>query len=149
MERFPEGKLFRNSDGVAWRTDAVNNAFIRLRVALGAIEIRRLGLVPPKLKRLRGADRKDGAKRSAQEGAVLARRKAVYDLAVGHGKKYSLYTLRHSWATHALKRGVDALTVAILMGHRNPGTLASTYQHLSQAPDYLREAAARAAGSQS
>ncbi len=32
--------------------------------------------------------------------------------------------LRHSWATHALERGVDALTVVILMGHRDPSTLA-------------------------
>lgn len=144
MEAYPEGKLFHNSDGVPWRTDAVNNAFIRLRVVLGMIEIERLKLVPPKLKRLRGADRKDEGKRAAQ--AVVARRAEIYQLAVKHGKKYSLYALRHSWATHALKRGVDALTVAILMGHRNPGTLASTYQHLSQEPTYLQGAAMRAAG---
>src|SRR5262249_9548380 len=62
------------------------------------------------------------------------------------GKKYCLYVLRHSWATRALARGVDALTVAILMGHRDPSTLARVYQHLTQNPDYLREAAKRAAG---
>jgi site-specific recombinase XerD len=62
------------------------------------------------------------------------------------GKKYCLYVIRHSWATHALARGVDALTVAILMGHRDPSTLARVYQHVSQNPEYLREAAKRAAG---
>jgi site-specific recombinase XerD len=56
----------------------------------------------------------------------------------------SLYALRHSWATNALKNGVDALTVAILMGHRDPSTLARTYQHLSHNPEHLLAQAVRA-----
>jgi site-specific recombinase XerD len=67
-------------------------------------------------------------------------------LAESKAPKYSLYTLRHSWATHALERGVDALTVAVLMGHRDPSTLAKVYQHLSQNPDYMLEQARKAAG---
>ncbi len=59
--------------------------------------------------------------------------------------KYSLYVLRHSWATNALKKGVDALTVAILMGHEDPSTLAKVYQHLSLNPEHLLEQARRAA----
>jgi integrase len=96
MAKWPEGKLFRNSEGVAWTTDAVNCAFIRLQKKLG--------------------------------------------------KKYCLYVLRHSWANHALARGVDALTVAILMGHRDPGTLARTYQHLTQNSEYLLGQAKKAIG---
>ncbi len=60
------------------------------------------------------------------------------------GVKYCLYVLRHSWANHALARGVDALTVAILLGHRDPGTLARTYQHLTQNPAYLLSQAKKA-----
>lgn len=94
MTLYPEGPLFRNTDGVPWTTDAVNCAFIRLQKKLGV--------------------------------------------------KYCLYVLRHSWANHALARGVDALTVAILMGHRDPGTLARTYQHLTQNPAYLLSQAKKA-----
>jgi integrase len=60
------------------------------------------------------------------------------------GVKYCLYVLRHSWANHALARGVDALTVAILMGHRDPSTLARTYQHLTQNPAFLLSQAKKA-----
>jgi len=60
------------------------------------------------------------------------------------GTKYCLYVLRHSWATRALKNGVDPLTVAVLMGHSDPSMLAKTYQHLSQDPNYLRQALSRA-----
>lgn len=53
------------------------------------------------------------------------------------GKQFSLYLLRHSFCHRALQRGLDCLTVAVLMGHKNPSMVASTYSHLSQAPDYL------------
>jgi hypothetical protein len=43
-----------------------------------------------------------------------------------------------------LTSGVDALTVAILAGHRDPSTLAKTYQHLSQSPRFLLAQARRA-----
>ena len=61
-------------------------------------------------------------------------------------RKYCLYHFRHSWLDRMLKSGVDALTCAILMGHRDPSMIARTYQHLSQSPDYLRAALKRAAG---
>lgn len=60
------------------------------------------------------------------------------------GKRYSLYALRHSWATKALQNGVDPITVAVLMGHNDPSMLAKHYQHLSQDPNYLRDAVSRA-----
>lgn len=60
------------------------------------------------------------------------------------GKRYSLYALRHSWATKALQNGVDPITVAVLMGHNDPSMLAKHYQHLSQDPNYLRDAVTRA-----
>jgi integrase len=60
--------------------------------------------------------------------------------------RYSLYSLRHSWATHALQKGVDPLTVAILMGHQDPSMLSKVYQHLSLNPTHMLEQARKAAG---
>ena len=77
---------------------------------------------------------------------IEARRKLRLRQAERLAQKYSLYTIRHSWATHALERGVDALTVAVLMGHRDPSTLAKVYQHLSHNPEYLLDQARKAAG---
>ena len=62
------------------------------------------------------------------------------------GTRYCLYVLRHTWMNRLLTNGVDGLTVAILAGHADPSTLARTYQHLSQNPEYLRNAARRATG---
>lgn len=75
-----------------------------------------------------------------------ARKKLVQRKARQVGARYSLYSLRHSWATNALKRGIDALTVAVLMGHKDPSTLARVYQHLSHSPKHLLDQAKRAAG---
>lgn len=55
------------------------------------------------------------------------------------GVRYSLYALRHSFATHALMRGVDSITVATLLGHRDTSMLARHYQHLTQNPEFLQE----------
>ena len=60
--------------------------------------------------------------------------------------------LRHTWATDVLTRRVlDTTTASILMGHRDPSTLARNYQHLTQNHDFLAEAArlARSGESQS
>ena len=54
------------------------------------------------------------------------------------GAKVSLYALRHTFATNALMRGVDCITVSTLMGHSDPSTLAKVYQHLSQSPTFLK-----------
>ena len=58
--------------------------------------------------------------------------------------RYSLYTFRHSWCTHALERGVDAVTVAVLMGHRDTTMISRFYSHLMQRRDHLREAVRKA-----
>ena len=84
--------------------------------------------------------------KSERDLYIEARRKLRLRQAETVAPKYSLYVLRHSWATHALERGVDALTVAVLMGHRDPSTLAKVYQHLGQNPEYLLQQARKAAG---
>ena len=72
-----------------------------------------------------------------------ARKKLRGRLARSLAPRYSLYGLRHAWATNALQSGVDSLTVAILMGHSNPSQLACTYQHLSHDPGHLLAQARR------
>ena len=96
MLKYPEGKLFRNSKGKPWTTDAVNNRFYRHQQKTG--------------------------------------------------KRYSLYGMRHSWATHALRKGIDPLTVAILMGHNDPSMLTKVYQHLSLNPQHMLDQARKAVG---
>jgi integrase len=143
MLEHPSGPLFRNSDGCPWTTDAVNCAFVRAQITLGMSQLKARGLLPPRVPRLRGPARRDPERSADHDRLVADRRREVLRLAKEHGKKHCLYALRHSWATHALSRGVDALTVAILLGHRDPATLAKTYQHLTQNPGYLQEAARR------
>jgi integrase len=126
MQQHPFGPLFRNSEGKPWSTDAVNCAFQRVQLRIGLKKLRELKLVP---KRCKPEERK---------ALLLEARQLV--------PKRCLYHLRHSWLDRALKSGVDALTCAILMGHRDPSTLTRVYQHLSQSPDYLRNAARRATG---
>ena len=57
------------------------------------------------------------------------------------GRRYYLYLFRHSWAYHRLVGGegvqLDPLTVAVLLGHQNPSVLATTYSHLTHAPEFL------------
>jgi integrase len=54
------------------------------------------------------------------------------------------YTLRHSYCTNALVRGLDVLTVAKLMGHKDATMVMRVYQHLAQNHAYLLEAAQKA-----
>ena len=56
------------------------------------------------------------------------------------------YTLRHSFATDALERGVPVATVAELMGHKDLKMLSTHYAHLSEKRKHLAEAAKKAAG---
>jgi len=46
-------------------------------------------------------------------------------------------TWRHGFCTHLLLAGVDAVTVSILMGHRDASMVAKVYQHLTHNQDYL------------
>lgn len=55
------------------------------------------------------------------------------------GKKYCLYTFRHSFATRMLLSGVDAIIVSMWLGHRDVSTLAKTYQHLQHRPEFLHD----------
>jgi integrase len=146
------GPLFRNTLGRPWTTASVNCHFKRLRVRIGMQQFKCSGLSPDPI--LVGACLKRLSKTRIVQGKIVvksdkellaeARRKIRYRQAAQFATRYSLYALRHSWATNALERGVDALTVAVLMGHSDPSTLARVYQHLSHNPKHLLEQARRA-----
>lgn len=59
------------------------------------------------------------------------------------GRKYSLYSFRHSYCTDALEKGLDAVTVSVLMGHRDTVMISRVYSHLTERTDHLKKAASR------
>lgn len=149
----PEGRLFRNANGQPWTTDAVNCAFDRLRIRMGKAAIRDQGesfdddAVRQFASTLNKTRRTKGRVVDKTEAELRheARKKLIAARASKLVPRYSLYALRHSWATRALQGGTDALTVAILMGHSDPSTLARVYQHLSHDPQHLLDKAKKAA----
>ncbi|MDA7980518.1 MAG: tyrosine-type recombinase/integrase [Pirellulales bacterium] len=154
MHRYPAGCLFRNSKRRPWTTDAVNCAFRSIRMRMGKDEIKRSGetispeeiaaLVPGlnEMKRSGGQE----LPKSQAELRAEAKRKLTYQRAAKLAPQYSLYALRHSWATRALQKGTDPLTVAILMGHEDPSMLSKVYQHLALDPKHMLQQAKKAAG---
>ena len=76
-----EGPLFRNTDGRPWHPYALNCRFGRLRLAHGREQIERLGLVPPRIKRLDVAQRRDPDIRPAHDEIVRQRREEIEKLA--------------------------------------------------------------------
>jgi integrase len=55
-----------------------------------------------------------------------------------------MYLYRHTYATDALEKGLNPVTVAELLGHSDASTLSRVYQHLADRHDHMREAAVRA-----
>ena len=153
-QRFPAGPLFRNSQDKAWTKSSIGCVFERIQLKTGKAEMKRLNEeisataiaeLATKLNPIRKSKGREIAK-TEWELRCEAKRKLTFERARELGTRYSLYSLRHSWATNALKRGVDALTVAILMGHKDPSQLAKTYQHLGHNPAHMLEQARKAAG---
>ncbi len=150
----PGTHLFTNSRGQPWTTEAVNCAFDRLQSKMGKKILKEQGIcisasdIAAFIPQLNPIRRRKGktVKKTPAELRCEAKRKLTGRLARKSATRYSLYLLRHSWATNALKRGVDSLTVAILMGHRDPSMLAKVYQHLGHNPEHMHEQAKRAAG---
>jgi integrase len=110
--------------------------------------MKELGVTPPPIPRFRKADYESESDRAeakeTHERQIYERRKRLSREARKYGQRFCLYNFRHTWASNALKRGVDSLTVAILMGHTDPSMLAKVYAHLAHDPTFLRSAANRA-----
>lgn len=149
----PHNWLFVNSDGARWTPRAVNCGFCAIRVRMGK-ELMRERQIEISEEDIRALIPKLCPKRLTAEGPVAktrvelkveARRKLQFRMAGKLAPKYCLTAFRHSWCHRALRRGVDALTVSVLMGHADPSMVARVYSHLSHATDYLQEAVNRAA----
>jgi integrase len=155
----PDGPLFRNSRGEPWTADSVNSVFARIRVRIGRTQLtptvevkdgrRRMVYVDEcEVKQLAAKMKRGVREGKPQTDARLlheARKRLTNKAALKVAPKYSLYALRHTWMNRLLTSGVDALTVAILAGHKDPSTLAKYYQHLSMNPRHLLTQANRAA----
>jgi site-specific recombinase XerD len=61
------------------------------------------------------------------------------------GFRVIAYGARHSYATNALIRSVDTVSLSHLMGHRDT-RMVSNYAHLAQNIEFLRKQAQNAAG---
>jgi integrase len=60
------------------------------------------------------------------------------------GKKYHLGAFRKGYATEALKAGIDTVTVAHLLGHRDPSMVSRIYGQVQNDPAHMAAAAMRA-----
>lgn len=144
----PQGQLFRNSEGEPWNRHSVACVFGRLQIIIGYQRMKEKGIAvekPPRFKRHAFTDKKALATARKEQGKKLYEcRKAANKMARKHGTKYSLYHFRHSWCQRAIQSGLDPLTVAVLMGHSDPSTIAKVYQHLALDPDFLRNAVKKA-----
>lgn len=151
-EEFPRSELFRNAAGRPWSTEAVNSVFDRIQIRMGKKLLSDEEKEPSEqeisamVKTLAPTKTEKGVKREKRPAELRceAKRKLFNRMAKKVAPRYSLYSLRHSWATNALKQDVDPLTVALLMGHKDPSMLARVYQHLSHSPDHMREQARKA-----
>lgn len=56
------------------------------------------------------------------------------------GIKTTAYQFRHGFATDLLENNVDVATVSTLMGHKDTRMVSSTYSHLIDKQDFLRDA---------
>ena len=92
--KYPEGKLLRNSRGLAWTKGAFDQRCIKLSKSLG------FHVCP--------------------------------------------YAIRHTFATDAIIRGVDIVTIAELMGHKDLTMLKRIYQHVRKRSDHMRESLRKA-----
>ncbi len=151
MKKYPQGRLFRNTAGRTWTADAVNCAFVALRVRIGRQALQHQ-VIPTDKRRKHvyvtdedvrefaatlNPTKQSGLKKTEAELLHEARKKLTHRRAAETAPKYSLYAIRHTWMNRLLTSGVDALTVAVLAGHSDTSTLARVYAHLSQSPEYL------------
>ncbi len=147
MLKYPDGTLFRNTQGASWTSDAVNCAIDRIRLRIGKQKIKErelsvsddeIGVLIPELNKTKMCNG-DIRPKLDWELKMEAKSKLAKRLAMSLVPRYSLYAFRHTFATGALQSGVDSVTVAVLLGHTDPSMLAKVYQHLAQSPSFMLE----------
>ena len=58
-------------------------------------------------------------------------------------KPYHLGAFRKGYATEALKAGIDVVSLAHLMGHRDPSMISKVYGQVQQDPEHMASLASR------
>ncbi len=131
LDAVPSGILFRNANGTPLDPLCSHRAFCRLQIVTGKKRLKDLGLEPAEveieaaistLKPMATIDGQYRAKRPA-ELREEAKRKLTFKMAKKHANKCCAYLFRHSFADHAIRRGVDPMTVSVLLGHTDVSTL--------------------------
>jgi integrase len=145
-ESRPHGPLLLNSEGQPWTKDAINCSFRRLRVVLGLRIMEANGEAIEEVPRFRKwdvkAERLAEARREHRE-RLKRRRKDIKKRAMELTKQYHLGALRKGYATEALKAGIDVVSLAHLMGHRDPSMISKVYGQVQHDPDYMASLAKR------
>src|SRR5262245_41876061 len=114
MHANPDGPLFRNTKGQPWNKGSCSCQFARLRRRMAKATM-------------------------LAQGMEVSRKKLTRQQVNRYAKRFCLYLCRHSFATNALNNGLDVLTVATLLGHKDPSMIARVYAHLNHNPDRLLE----------
>jgi integrase len=135
IEKHPTGKLFRNAAGKPLRKVTGISAFYRLRRRLGRLAMEAQGVTRDHAANQVLVHR--GDKRSLHELSAKDSRHLDNCAAAHFAPKICLYSMRHRFATLALQSGLDGLTVAILLGHKDTAMLARVYQHLAHNSQHL------------
>jgi integrase/recombinase XerD len=60
----------------------------------------------------------------------------VLGITAGIGRPVHPHLFRHSFATHALRRGMDVVSLQRILGHADLSMIAAVYQHLDTGDDY-------------
>lgn len=104
--------------------------------------IQRLSLKYPEGKLFRGKHDKTGrgwdAYQVTKRFAVLRRKTGL--------AKFHAYAVRHTFITDALLRGVDPVTLAHIVGHKDASMILKIYQHLNLNSGHIRKALGLATG---
>jgi len=82
-----------------------------------------------------------------KDGKAWTRHKLYDAFRVIHsrtGIRIAPYDIRHTFATNAIKRGVDLISLSEIMGHTDLTMLKKNYSHLLMAGDHIQRAVRQA-----
>ncbi len=145
VNEHPEGPLLLNSEGKPWTEDAINCTIRRLRSRLGQ-RLMKPGDIEeiPRFRKWDVPKERLVEARAAHRERLAWRRKDVKKRAIELSKQYHLGALRKGFATKAPKNGVEVVSLARMMGHRDPSMLSRVYAQVQSDQEYMSEQAIKA-----
>ena len=145
MQQYPDGRLFRNSEGEPWHRNNVACRFARLQHRLSPVQLDRAEVeaFAKELKKRQPMKKVAGVEVAKRDADLKREARAKLKIKHRKGVKFCLYNLRHTWMTRMLKAGVDPITVATMAGHNDPAMLARIYAHIQNDTTHLKAALAK------